>query len=586
MLGLFASKIQKQVIQASPPSYTVDKVVWERMFHLDKSRQSSSYLHGAVILAVAVAIVRILGALFRIPLGRMLEDTGMSTFTVASNIYAVLLTLSTAGLPVALSKMISASAALECPEQVRRVFSVGRNAFVLIGALSFFVMATFSEQLAHFFGSPTAATAILILSPAMLFVCLISAYRGYCQGFSIMMPTSVSQIIEAAARFAIGLGAAWYLSTRGFSSEITVAGAISGVTVGSLIACVYLFFKKRSIEQGIRFVRPSQKMDSRPVICKNLLRIAVPLTIGASIFSLINLFDTAIIMHRLRAFFEMSYQSAGYTMDEAVRLAYLQAQSLHGTYAMTLPLMNLPSSFVIPITVALIPAISGFLAKGDKRSAHQTAASGMRITSLLALPAAVGLAVLATPIMHLLYADGFAVHGGGLMAMMGLSAFFLCFFQVTNCVLQAYGYERYTVYTLTIGGLFKMALTWILLADPDISIYGAAIATLASYVLICVMNMVLVKWRVPNAPSFLRILTKPVICTAVMGATAWAAYGLVSSLISGFGGMASAISLMAAILLAMVVYLILVVALGAITREDMEMLPRGGKLAKFLRVRS
>ena len=553
---------------------------------MDKSRQGKSYLHGAVILAIAVAVVRILGALFRIPLGRILEDTGMSTFTVASHIYSVLLTLSSAGLPVALSKMISTSAALECPLQVKRVFAVGRNAFVFIGTLSFFVMAIFSQQLANMFGSPTAATAILVLSPAMLFVCLISAYRGYCQGFSIMMPTSVSQVIEASARFAIGLGLAWYLSSRGFSSEITVAGAISGVTVGAFIACVYLFFAKRRVENEIRFTRPSNKMDSSGVICKNLLNIAVPLTIGASIFSFINLVDTAIIMHRLRAVFEETY--AGY--ENAVQLAYEHAQSLHGTYSMTMPLMNLPSSFVIPITIALIPAISALLAKGDTKSAQKTAESGIRITSLIALPAGVGLTVLAGPIMHVMYTDRFAAEGVGLMALMGLSAFFLCFFQVTNCILQAYGYQRYTVYTLSIGGLIKVILTWLLLSDPRISIYGAAISTVICYVFICVMNMVLVKWRIPDSPSFIKILSKPIICTLLMGFAAWASYGLLyrvaTTVLSMTGTLSMALPLMGAIGIAMLVYLALVLLLGAITLEDMQMLPRGEKLAKTLRIRS
>jgi len=554
------------------------------MFCLTESERSKSYLHGAVILATAVAVVRILGALFRVPLANIIGAEGMSTFNIASNIYAVLLSLSTAGLPVALSKMISASATLERPQQVKRVFAVGRNVFLFLGVISFLVMAIFHQELAHLFRSPTTAYAILALSPAMLFVCLLSAYRGYCQGFSIMMPTSVSQVIEATARLLIGLGLAWLLTRHNFSEGITAAGAVSGVTVGAGIACIYLFFARRKVEREISWSGSLDTPDSTRRISKNLLNIAVPLTLGASIFSIINLADTGIIMGQL----QRVAQAGGVSPEHAYELA----KSLNGTYGFTMSLFNLPSSFVIPITVALIPAISGFLAKGDGEAARKTATSGLRVTSLLALPAAVGLAVLAGPIMYTLYYGRFAAQGPGLMAYMGVAAFFICFFQATNCVLQAYGFQRYTVYTLTIGGIIKIALTWILLADPRISIYGAAISTVVCYAVICVINMALVKWRIPNSPSFIQILTKPVLCAAAMGAAAWASFGILHRLTLTFlsgAGLSSrflwAIPLAGAIGIAAVVYLILIIALRAITLEDMQMLPKGEKLSKILRIR-
>ena len=552
------------------------QVVLERMFYLGKPQQGENYLHGAMILAVAVAIVRILGALFRIPLGRILEDTGMSTFSIASHIYAVLLTLSTAGLPVALSKMISAAAALDSEQEVKRVFTVGRNAFLLIGILSFFVMAFFAAELARFFGSPSSETAILVLSPAVLFVCLISAYRGYCQGFSVMIPTSVSQVIEALSRFVIGLLFAWGLSRRGFSSELTVAGAISGVTVGAFLACVYLFFARRKIEAGVRWSKLVRKSKPRRLICKELMQVAIPLTIGASIFSFIHLLDSAIIMHSLRAILEEQYG------QNAEALAYATAQSLHGTYAMTMPLKNLPSSFIIPITVALIPAISAQLARGDKTLAEQTVASSIRITALLSLPAAVGLAVLSAPIMHLLYAGRFAQQGAGLMAIMGISAFFLCLFQVTNSILQAYGFARYTVYTLTIGGMIKLFLTWLLVSNASVSIYGAAVSTLVSYVFICILNIILLKRSIPNPPKLAKLLGKPIFCTGAMGFAAFAVYGLLYGFVGAHmssQNLQIVISLLGAISISAFLYFVLILFMGALTKEDMQMLPGGKKLA-------
>jgi len=291
--------------------------------------------------------------------------------------------------------------------------------------------------------------------------------------------------------------------------------------------------------------------------------------------ALIQIIDNAIILGRLQS---------------ALGLTYEQAQSLHGTYGMTMSQFNLPSSFIIPITVALIPAISAFLARGDKTSARKTAESGIRVTCLLTMPAGIGLTVLAAPIMYLLYYGRFASQGPGLMAWMGIAAFFLCFFQATNCVLQAYGFQRYTLYTLPVGGIVKIVVNWVLLGIPSISIYGAAISTVACYVTISVMNVILVKRSIPDSPSFRKILIRPMLCTAVMGLTAWACYGLVSHLV--FAPLAHmparlpiAIALFGSIGAAMVVYLALIIAFRALTLEDMQMLPKGEKLARILRIR-
>ena len=536
--------------------------------------QNRGYLHGAAILAAAVAIVKIIGAVFRILLGNIVGAEGLGIFGVTHGIYALLLAVSTAGLPVALSKMVASANALGRPLQVRRVFTISRNTFLILGLVSFLIMALFHQQLAALSGSPSTAYPILALSPAVLFVCLISAYRGFFQGHSHMLPTSVSQVIEAAGRLFLGLGLAWFLNHQGFPLPISVAGAIFGITVGTFFSYLYLFFTKRKIGQS-KTKDALDTPDSNRRIFRNLLNIAIPLTLGVSVFSIVTIIDNAVILRRL--------QSVGYD--------YEMARNFYGTYFMTTPLFNLPSSFIIPLTVALIPAISAFLARGDHLSAKRTSESGLRMTCLLALPASVGLTVLASPIMHVLYND-FAPQGPGLLAYMGVAAFFLCFFQATNCVLQAYGFQRYTVYTLTIGGIIKIALNWFLLADPRFGIYGAAISTVACYMAICLINMALVKWRIPSSPSFFKVFTKPVLCTAVMGGAAWASYGLFYRLTAVLVGgldlprrLFLAVPLTGAIVLSVATYLFLIIAFKALRLEDMRMLPKGEKLAKILRIR-
>jgi len=551
------------------------------------SSHNRGYLHGAVILAAAVAIVRVIGAVYRIPIAWILGTEGMSTFTVAFSVYQALLIVSTAGLPVALSKLVASADALERPAQVRQVYVVGRNAFVFIGFVSFLIMAVFHRPMANYLlQSPSAGYAILALSPAVFFVGLISAYRGYCQGLSEMMPTSVSQIMEALARLILGLALAGLFAYWGFSSPVTVSGAILGTTVGAALAAGYLFFAKRKVDRRRHMPTGLDTPDSNRRILRNLRSIAIPLTLGASIFSFITIANNSVTLFRLRDV------AIGYGYD--YEMAYAWAQNLHGTYSFTLPLFNLPSSFIIPITVALIPAISAFLAQGDGEGAKKTSESGIRVACLLALPAGIGLAVLAEPIMHVFYGE-FATQGPGIMAWMGIAAFFLCFFQATNCVLQAYGFQRFTMYTLPIGGLIGVGLNWILLPIPQISIYGTAISMVACYAIISVMNLVLVKRYIPNPPSFKKILIRPLLCTVVMAVTAWAVYGLMSGLLfelmtapdahAASPRLPMALAMVPAIALAMLVYLVLIIATRALTKEDMHMLPKGERLAKLLWVR-
>jgi len=556
-------------------------------------RQNRSYLHGAAILAAAMAIARVLGGIYRIPLANILGDAGFSTFTVAQNLYVFLLTVCTVGLPVALSKIVAAADALGRPGQVRRLFFVGRNTFLIPSLTAFLVMTIFHRQLAEWSNSPSAAYAILVLGPALLLVCQISAYRGYCQGLSDMVPTSVSQIIEAFVRLAVGLGLAWVLATRGFQTPITIAGASLGVTASVGVSCIYLYFAKRKRERAYHAVySPADTPDASRQMVRNLLQVAVPFTIGSSILSALPLLDNTIILGRLQGVYLSELQAVGsLTYVEMYEAAYAAAKSLHGTYSMTVLLSNLPASFIVPISVAILPVISAALAKQQDGTARQTTESGIRVTCLLALPAGVGLMVLAEPIMQTLFFGSFAPQGPMLLFFMGISAIFLCFFQVTNGVMQAYGLLRYLVVSLLAGAVVRIALTWFLLVNPWFGIYGAAVSTLVCFALISFINAMVLKRKITNPPQFSRVLIKPLICVAVMGVAAWGIYALSSYLLSALlPGLSERVVILGALLasigLAMVVYLVLVIVLKALTLEDVRMLPKGEKLAKLLRIRS
>ena len=277
--------------------------------------KKQNYLHGAAILAAGVVIMKVLGAIYKIPLGNILGDEGYAHFLVAYNIYSVFLTLATAGLPVALSRMISEANTMNRPNQVRRIFSVAWWTFFVLGVACTLIMALFPTQLADMLSDIEAAKSIFVLSPAVLLVCLTSAYRGYCQGHENMTPTTVGQVLEVLAKVVAGLALAWYLTGSGHTLSTSSAGAIFGVTVGSLVALAYMFiYKRRHYRDG---ASGTDMPESRGKVLRTLLRVAIPITLGSSVLSLINLIDSGLCMGRLQ---------------DAAGFSYADAKVLYGVY--------------------------------------------------------------------------------------------------------------------------------------------------------------------------------------------------------------------------------------------------------------
>lgn len=528
--------------------------------------KKQNYLHGAAVLAAGVVIMKILGFIYKVPLGNILGDAGYGHFLVAYNIYSVFLTLATAGLPVALSRMISEANTMNRPNQVRRIFSVAWWTFFVLGVVCTLVMALFPNQLAGALNDPEANISILVLSPAVLLVCLTSAYRGYCQGHENMTPTTVGQVLEVLAKVVAGLALAWYLTGAGYSLAKSSAGAIFGVTVGSLAALLYMFiYKRRHYASG---ERGSDVPESRGKVFRTLLRIGIPITLGSSVLSLINLIDSGLSLGRLQ-------DAAGFSYEEAT--------VLYGVYGKAQTLYNLPASFITPLTISVVPAIAAAMALRHSRDASRIAENSMRIAVVIALPMGVGLSVLANPIMNTVYPDSHA-SGGLLLTIMGAASFFVCMALMMNAILQAGGNERYPIYSMIVGGLVKIGANWVLVANPEINILGAPIGTLSCYVVMCAMNYFFMCRCLPEKPSLVRIMGRPLISSAAMGLSAWAVYGLCSRFLGG-GYLLNAVSMLAAIAVAVIVYLILVVALRAITYEDMKLIPKGEKLAKILHIR-
>ena len=630
------------------------------------SGKQNTFFGGAAILAVGILVVKLIGMFYKVPLVNIIGAQGNTDFTNAYNIYAVLLTVSTAGLPVAVSKLVSEANAQGRRNQVRRTFQLALGMFLVLGGVSFLLMYFRADMLAAMMNDTKAAPGIRALAPAVICVGCLAALRGYTQGHLNMTPTSVSQIIEAACKLAIGLPLAWWLINKlSQPPEIGAAGAITGVTVGTVVALVYMVLI-------VLFGRDWAPRRSRDIpddagtIIRNILSIAIPMTLSASMVGIITMIDSSLVQGQLQrvllenpdswalyasfvdfaplesaisawketlaegASATMSALSAQVDKELAAQVAQSAAQDLHtllesisrtlyGNYGGALNIYNLPASLMTAITASVIPAVSAALARRDRRGADRVAGSALRFTALLAFPMGVGLFILGEPVMALLFPSLESGLAGPLMSALGLATIFVSLMSVMNSTLQAYGFVNMPVLVMGVSSVVKIFTNYYLVVQPRVGIYGAPIGNLLCYGLALVMDLFIISRAIPRHPRFGDIFKKPLISSIIMGGAAWAVYGLSSKVFlllgerslkaalasgaapGGLGGLlcaidqaanqvlglsrtGNAIAVLGAIGVAMVIYLVLVVMLRAISRDDLSLMPKGDKIARLLRL--
>lgn len=512
-------------------------------------------MQGAFILVVANALVKVIGAVFKIPLARLLGNEGMGLFSTSYIMYTWMFIVATAGLPVAISKMVSESSALGRGQEVKRIFRVSVMVLSVIGILGSSALYFGAEFFSLMLGSSRAVHGIRAVAPAMLFVSIMSAYRGFFQGMQNMIPTAISEVVEALGKLLLGFAFASFFLSRGL--EFGAAGAVFGVSAGAFLGCLILFFihlfRKKHIYKD---VMENGESRSYTKLLLTLIRIAVPITIGASVFSLTSVIDMSMIMRRL--------QSIGFS--EA------QATALWGSYSgFAVPLFNLPPTLISALSVSLVPAVAAAFAKREYTSTGKTVASSLRITVLFALPCAVGMAVLSEPILHLVYNN---TDASTTLSILSCSILFVSLVLVTNSILQATGHEMIPVFHMLIGGGIKIITNYTLVGMPDINIVGAPIGTGICYIFIFTLNLIAIRRVLKINIGVFGLFVKPVIAALAMGAGVLVVYKFTASL----GSLATVFS----IGMGAVIYLAVLLMVKALRRDDIIMLPKGQKIAEIM----
>jgi len=566
-------------------------------------------MEGAAVLVIAHLIVKIIGACFKIPLANILQETGMAYFSRAYNLYAALFVMATAGLPVAVSKMVSESLAKNNFKESKKILRAAVALLSIIGTIGtlilFFGARFFAENA---FNSPGSYLSIVAISPAILFISILSAFRGYFQGHSNMIPTAYSEVLEAVSKLVIGLLGAYFLMQ--ISSEVAAAGAISGVTLGGLLALlllVYFFFKNKNNTK----LTDATKASSTRKIFTRLLTIAIPITIGAAVMSLTNVIDTFMISNRLsniivdeKIFKTLTefYGVSSQYVKIGEPLSSTAADVMYGSYSgYAMSLFNLPPSIVTSISMSIVPAISAALAINNRMQAKLLTESSIRITTMFALPCSIGLSILGAPTLICLYNNSRAQDT---LALLSLAIIFVCVVSVTTSILQAAGHVFIPVRNMLIGGLFKVISNYILIAIPELNIGGAPISTFCCYLIIASLNVISITKIIKPDFNVKDFILKPLISALAMGVIVYMVYNLMALLLGcpeislrvnflteaaphtpvlSSVRIKTIIALGVSISVGAIAYFITMCLTRAFFEEDIKMLPKGNKIANFMK---
>ena len=579
-------------------------------------KKSKSFIQGALVLGIANLIVKVIGAVFKIPLINLIGDDGMGYFNIAYQIYTFMFIVATAGFPTAISKMVAESMAQNKEREANRIFQTAITLLAVIGLIGTAILYLFPNVLERMVSVPGSSLGITAISPAVLFVAMASVYRGYFQGRQNMVPTAASEVIEALAKLLVGFCLAAFFMQMPINESLTApidwvskqvqssyirtifasAGAISGVTVGTflsflLLSVIYFASKGTRAPLTVR----QESLRPRKSILKELILIAIPITIGASVSSLTTLIDMATITRRLitrpevlsnYAFmFEEGTAFAKKVAEEGwmgLELYQQQAATLYGMYTgKALTMFNLPLTLVVALGMSIVPAISSSLAKKNNLGARSVTESSIRIAMLFAAPCALGMSVLSKEVLYILFQD---CNAASVLSILSIAIIPVAIVSVTNSILQAYGKVYCPVINMVIGGAAKVLFNFFFI--PYLGIDGAPLGTFLCYLIIAVLNMRHIIKYAGIEFQWNTFVTRPIAAALIMGGVGF----VFATFVTGTEVLTSSainiwlrrILIVGEIGVCAIVYFLAAFAVKAIRREDVLNLPKGEKIAAIL----
>ena len=518
--------------------------------------KKQNFINGAFILFLGTMGAKLLGAIFTIPLANIIGTEGMGYFYTAYDIYNGIAVVSVAGLPVALSRMISENHA----EEEKGILKTAIISFLILGiaAGAFFLFE--GDWVASSLGNPGAAGAVRFLAPACVFIGLSAAFRGYFQGKKEMMATAVSQILEGSGKVVLGLSFAWLMFHFGGEAR-GAQGASLGIALGCIASAVYLVIHYYSTQKKTPVNLKFSQVSSAPF--GKLLRILIPISIGVSVLAFLNLADSLTMM---RMFQNMDLYSEK------------QVSVLYGIYGNARKLYNLPISLIVPLTVSVVPYLTGYLADQKEEEANRLLKSAFKISNLFAMPASIGLFVLAGPIYKLLYfSDELHLYEGKwTLTILSVGVFFGCMTLLTGSILQSAGKEWISMLGVLVGVGVKMLINITVLSNSNLGIFAGALSTDIALLIMMIWNLICIRKQGLYPGLSFRDWLSPLLASGIMGVVCLGSYRAFQTVSS------SEIILLPAILIGILVYFWILIRFKIVTSEELSLVPGGKKISGWL----
>lgn len=519
---------------------------------LHSNPKENRFLSGVAALTVSTVLVKIIGLVYKIPMMHCLGAEGMGYFNSAYELYTLFFVIATAGLPVAVSVLISESLASGRRMNVKRIYTVSFALFFFVGISGALLLASCAGVFARMIESPGAELCIAFIAPTVFFISLASAVRGYFQGNQNMMPTAVSQVIEAVGKLLLGVLLATWATRAGWPAERAAALAVLGLVAGSAISMLYLLIRNGVRTQEETSSEEDCRVAKTGAILRRLVALALPVTLGASLSSLTRVVDMTLILRRLG---DLGYDT-------------VTATAMFGSYStLAVPIYHLPTALISGIGVSLVPSLAG--EKPEKRDA--LIGTAIRLGGLVSIPSAFGLAVFSTPILSLLFSgETEAIRlSAPLLAALGVSVPSACLLSVTTSVLQAHKKASLPILSMMAGLAVKVASGYLLMGMADVAMMGAPISTL-----LCNLTAVGLNFYFIEKNGLLRCeiwpqLTGPVLPSFLAAVTSLAAYVGLRVRMPETGAFLVALSVFG------VVYLLSCIKLRVIAQEDTVFLTKG-----------
>lgn len=556
--------------------------------------KKQSFMAGVMTIMFAQIVIKVLGLLYRLVITNIpyFGDEGNGLYGAGFQIYMLVLSIATTGIPGAIAKLVSERIAVGKHKEAHHIFKIAFVLFAIIGIIGTSILYMGAEIIAsNWIGNPAVEGVLKALAPSIIFVAVSAVIRGYFNGMYNMKATSNSQMIEQLFKSLLTIGFVWgiyqifsiqpsnwaqiFNITEDTVTQVMAAVANLASTVAAAIGFVYLYAfyarRKKEIWKNINESKVEYKPESIKRTIKTILALSIPMSL-ASIVSAINRnVDTLTVINGLT---DMLTAQGTMAYDLVVKEATRLYGILSGKVDM---LIGLPLSINIAFATALVPAVSEALAKKDNKTATRRISFSLRTSMLIALPCSIGMCILAEPILHLLFPNEIATEAPLLLQISAFTIIFSVLNQTINGALQGLGKIFIPAMSLGIGALTKLILNLILIRIPEIGINGAAIGSVSCHLVATCIGFSILRKNIKLETNFTQFILKPVAATGIMALMTLVSENILIKFIDS-----SRVVTLLAIATAIISYFLAVIKLKIFEREDYHMLPFGDKIYKVL----